>query len=504
LAISGDGFFQVETGTANASGTTTFSGSNLYTRQGDFTLDKNGYIVNGSGYYLTGYNINSSTGAVDTSTTVPIQISALQNNPIPATTITYNANLPQNAAVGFVASTSSVLVYDSYGNTHSANYTWSKTGANTWNLNVSIPDGKDANGNPYNANIPFTFNNGSTGTTGTISAMGAYAAPTAAFTVNSATATGTFTLGTGSTASSFLISQAEQAAGSGVSASINGAASAALAGASLPADGTASAANVATNIAYIIGLMQAAGATGAPATATASGTTVTMTTPSVSVTPDAGGLAGGITWAANSWAGPSAAVDGTTAETAPSTYGAPGTQTAGLPASASINVTFGSGSGATTQALSLNFGSFGSSSGVTQFADSNSSVTVSAFSQDGLPKGSFNSVEIDKNGFVSLNYSNGTNKKINQIPIALFYAEDQLQRISGGAFQATEAAGTPRLVDAGSAGSGTISSSSLEQSNVDISTEFTNLIKAQQVYTANTKVVTTDNQLLQATINMVQ
>ncbi|MFX8688958.1 flagellar basal body rod C-terminal domain-containing protein, partial [Acinetobacter baumannii] len=53
-------------------------------------------------------------------------------------------------------------------------------------------------------------------------------------------------------------------------------------------------------------------------------------------------------------------------------------------------------------------------------------------------------------------------------------------------------------------GAGTFSSSSLEQSNVDISTEFTNLIKAQQVYTANSKVVTTDNSLLQVTINMIQ
>lgn len=368
LAISGSGYFAVETGTASGAGSTIFSGTTLYTRQGDFTLDKNGYIVNGSGYYLTGYTVNSSTGSVDQSKTVPIQISALQNNPIPTTKINYAANLPSNSATGFTASTSTVQVYDAFGNTHSTVYTWSKTGTNAWSLNVSIPDAKDSNGNTFTANIPFTFQSSSTTTTaGTISAISAYTA------------------------------------------------------------GTAS--------------------------------------------------------------------------TPPSPYTAATTQTAGATADATISVTFPGGS---AQSLELDFGTFNGSTGVTQFSDTNTAVTVSDFSQDGLPKGSFNSIEIDKDGFVSLNYSNGTNKKINQIPLALFYAEDKLQRVSGGAFSATEAAGNARLTIAGTSGAGTFSSSSLEQSNVDISTEFTNLIKAQQVYTANSKVVTTDNSLLQVTINMIQ
>ena len=369
LAISGSGYFVVQTGVAAASGTTTFSGSNLYTREGDFTLDKNGYFVNGSGFYLTGYNVDSATGTVDQSKTAPIQISALQNNPIPATKVNYSANLPSNASTGYTASTSTVQVYDAQGTTHAATYTWSKTSANNWSLNVSIPDGTDSNGNkPFSADIPFTFNDGTSGTTaGTIGSIASYTAGTAA--------------------------------------------------------------------------------------------------------------------------------------TPPSPYTPNSVQTSGKTADATISVTF---SGVAAQSLDLIFGTFNGSSGVTQFADTNTSVTVSDFSQDGLAKGSFSSVEVDKNGFVSLNYSNGTNKKLYQVPLAQFYAEDKLQRNTGGAFSATEAAGNARLSVPGLAGAGTISSNSLEQSNVDISTEFTNLIKAQQIYTANTKVVTTDNSLLQVTINMIQ
>lgn len=367
LAISGSGYFQVEAATQTATGSTQFTGTMLYTRQGDFTLDKNGYMVNGSGFYLTGYNVNSYTGVVDTSSTTPIQISALQNNPVATTKVTYNANLPANSATGYTASTSSVQIYDAQGNTHNVNYTWTKTGINTWSLEVSCPDGTDSNGNAYDTTIPFTFNDGSTGTAGTVSSVSSYTAGTA--------------------------------------------------------------------------------------------------------TPT------------------------------PSPYTAPSPQTSGSPDNVSVSMTF---PGGTAQTMTLNFGTFNGSTSLTQFSDVNTTVTISEFSQDGLPKGSFNNVSIDQDGYVSLSYSNGTTKKIYQIPVAQFYAEDQLQRISGGAFEATNSSGNARLTQAGTSGAGTISSSALEQSNVDISTEFTNLIKSQQIYSANSKLVTTDNTLLQTTINMVQ
>ena len=370
LAISGQGYFAVETATTGASGATTFNSQSFYTRQGDFTLDKSGYLVNGSGFYLTGYPV-SSTGVTNTAATSPIQVSALLDNPVATTSVTYVANLPSNAAstmaTPFSSSTSTVAVYDALGNTYDLSYNWVKDASTTnkWYLHVDATSGAGSAGSDYTSVIPFTFNDGTSGTNaGTIGTIG-----------NSA------------------------ASGASGSYSVN--------------------------------------------------------------TPTS----------------------------------------AGSPASVSIAVQF---PGTASQTITMDFGSYNSSTGVTQFADNNSTVTVTNFDQNGLARGSFNNLSIDNNGLVTLNYSNGTTKSIAQIPIVQFYAQDQLQRISGGAYVATLASGSPRYGLAGTAGAGTIASSSLEQSNVDIATQFTQLVQAQEVYSANAKVVTTDNTLLNTTINMVQ
>jgi flagellar hook protein FlgE len=67
---------------------------------------------------------------------------------------------------------------------------------------------------------------------------------------------------------------------------------------------------------------------------------------------------------------------------------------------------------------------------------------------------------------------------------------------------ATAASGLPKVTDANSNGTGKLSIGSLESSNVDIATEFSKLIVAQRAYSANTKIVTTTDQMLQDTINM--
>lgn len=350
LAISGSGYFPVQSASTDATGTTNFNSQFLYTRQGDFSLDKSGYMVNSSGFYLTGYTVDSS-GGVDTSSTTPIQVSALLDDPVATGTVTYSANLPSNAANGYSSSTSTVKIYDALGNTHDLSYAWSKTATNTWDLDISIPDASPA----YTETLTFVFNDGTGGTTaGTIKSL----------------------------------------------------------------------------------------------------------------------------------------TDGTTT-----------VNTAGAPATYDVAVVF---PGTASQTTTLNFGVIGGSGGVSQYADSSGAVSVTNFSQDGLPRGSFDSLGIDSDGLMSINYSNGTTRTIYQIPIVQFYAENKLQRVSGGAYSSTLAAGTPRYSVPGTTGAGTISANSLEQSNVDIATEFTTLIQAQQVYSANAKVVTADNNLLQVTINMVQ
>ena len=351
LAISGQGFFPVIAAVQTTTGGTQFT-NNYYTRQGDFTLNKDGYMVNGSGYYLLGYPI-ASNGTVNTSTTSEIQVSALLDNPVPTSTITYAANLPASATAGaYTATPSTLQVYDALGNQHQMSLTWSKTDVNSWDVVVDVTNGLGA-ASDYTATVPVTFSSAA-GTIGTLSAIGA---------------------------------------GSGY-------------------------------------------------------------------TVDASATSAGL----------------------------------------SFNLSF---PGAGTQAVDLNLGSYGVAGGTTQFANATSTVAVSSFQQNGLGEGSFSNIGINSSGIVAINYSNGSTRQIYQIPIALFNSPDNLQRISGGAYQATLGAGTANLSTAGTNGTGTISSSSLEASNVDIATEFTDMIQAQQVYSANAKTVTTLNSMLNTIIQAI-
>jgi flagellar hook protein FlgE len=176
----------------------------------------------------------------------------------------------------------------------------------------------------------------------------------------------------------------------------------------------------------------------------------------------------------------------------------PTAQGAGAPATFAITQNFGNG----PQTINFNFGTYQTDSGVTQFADT--AITVQTKDQNGVPRGSFENVSITSNGDVNINYTNGQTLTYYQIPVAQFNAPDQLQRLQGSAFRSTLDSGAAQLSVAGTNGSGTISPSTLEESNVDIATQFTQLITAQQVYSANSKVITTADQLLTTVINLIQ
>ncbi|MGB8842716.1 MAG: flagellar hook-basal body complex protein [Aliidongia sp.] len=172
----------------------------------------------------------------------------------------------------------------------------------------------------------------------------------------------------------------------------------------------------------------------------------------------------------------------------------------GGPATFSIAQDFGAG----PQPINFSFGSYGSSSGVTQFTSPQNTVTEGSSSQDGVPVGDFENLSINADGLVNLNYTNGQTLTFFQIPIAQFNAPDQLQRLQGAAFSSTIDSGAASLNQPGVNGAGTIAPSTLEQSNVDIATQFTQLITAQQVYSANSKVITTADQLLTTVIALIQ
>jgi len=171
---------------------------------------------------------------------------------------------------------------------------------------------------------------------------------------------------------------------------------------------------------------------------------------------------------------------------------------AGTAATMSMSMNFGQG----PQTVNLNLGTYGGSSGLTQYAGT--TYDLQGISQDGVPPGSYSGVTTQANGNVVVNYNNGQTTTIAQVPLITFNAPNALQGQNGQSFTATTNSGTPLADAANTNGAGSIVVSSVEGSNVDIATEFSQLIVAQQAYSANAKVITTANDMLQATINMKQ
>jgi flagellar hook protein FlgE len=139
------------------------------------------------------------------------------------------------------------------------------------------------------------------------------------------------------------------------------------------------------------------------------------------------------------------------------------------------------------------------SGGVTQYADPNGTAQVGTLQQDGFAAGQLQGVTVSDNGRVVGTYSNGRTLDLAEITLANFSGANNLKMVDGGAFEATAGSG-PAIYNA----SGKIVGSSLEGSNTDIADEFTKLIVTQQAYSANTRVVTTSNTMVQDLLNMLR
>lgn len=139
------------------------------------------------------------------------------------------------------------------------------------------------------------------------------------------------------------------------------------------------------------------------------------------------------------------------------------------------------------------------SGGMTQFADSNGTARVTEINQDGYPAGELVSVSISDTGRVTSFYSNSRSLELAEVVLANFNADDALRKVDGGAFLETTASGSPIL-----GSSGNIIGSALESSNTDIADEFSKLIITQQAYTANSRIITTSDEMLQEALNIVR
>jgi flagellar hook protein FlgE len=161
-----------------------------------------------------------------------------------------------------------------------------------------------------------------------------------------------------------------------------------------------------------------------------------------------------------------------------------GTLTTGSP----FNVTIPNGQ---TMALDL--------SQTTQLA---ASFSVNAAKANGNAPGSNTGVTISADGSLDFEYSNGQSNLAYTIPLATVASEDNLTSVSGDAFQANQNSGSLRIGTAGQGGFGSVASSSLEDSTVDLASELTTMIEAQSSYQANSKVFQTGADLLDILNNL--
>ena len=196
----------------------------------------------------------------------------------------------------------------------------------------------------------------------------------------------------------------------------------------------------------------------------------------------------------------SATVDGN-AETVTGgtvTFGANGLLASGNTQTVSIT---GLSDGAANQTVTLNLGTIGSATGVTQFGTTS---TVEATSQNGMAAGTLVSVSYDQYGNVQGLFSNGETLPIAQLAIANFSNTGGLLQVGNNDFSANPSSGPPIFGTAGSGGLGSVEGGALEGSNVDISTEFANLIIAQRGFQVNSETVTVADQVLADLANIIQ
>ena len=582
MAINGDGFFVVQKPAAYQDNRPIFDGIDLYTRRGDFQPDKNGYLVNGAGYYLMGIPVDATTGNLVGS--VP-ELLQFQNDFLPAqatTQVEYRANLasypltpdhdtdvagsellnPANFSANPVAGPPQPAKILGAGATLSPDAAAVATG--TVDISGLSSAGGTLNINGTNITITAGMNaaaieaaidaqSGTTNVSASISASNRLVLTSANADTN-VTIGGSSTLAlltelglsVGTTNATNLLTQSAAAAGQTLIFTIG--------------------ANPATTITFGTGVGHVstmaelatalAGVTGGIGSVNTSNGNITVTASSMSDTISVGGTAtalnfgihtlsalpsngtviandlssfldstlGGGAITAYDVSGSPVNIQLRWAKTASALYGgtdtwnlfyqensnATGTQVAWR--NAGVNYTFGPNgqmsplianltlTGVTVDGVPLgDIQLVHGAGGITQFADPNGNVQVNQLQQNGFPAGELQSVSVNDKGRIVGSYSNGRTIDLAEITLANFNGANYLKRIDGGAFEVTDESGTATY-----GAPGKIVGSSLEGSNTDIADEFTKLIITQQAYSANTRVISTSNEMVQDLLNMLR
>jgi flagellar hook protein FlgE len=549
IAINGDGFFDVQKPTGTSDGNPTFNGITDYTRAGDFQVNAQGFLVNSAGYFLEGTAVDPKTGNPLGSVPTVLQFN---NNFVPAqatTAIQYAANLPTvpvttaspNAPAGSITAQGGLNQADFGAN----NPVVAGTPPQPF-INASVVGNAavDKNGTAISAstllsNLSTAVTTGDTitvnGTVINFTASATPSVPSSPFTITPASAgppatPPTLSLNPGNTVGD-LLKAVDQITGN--TSNPSSVSTTAPAGVVTLNSGTASTtdpttgANVANGLdvtADNASIFKSLGFTsttsGLPAaTPTGGSSQGTGFVVGSDVTSfDNESISGGAITVFNS-AGTPVNVQLRWALTAPGTWNlfyqndpnASGQQTAwtnvgtNFTFNANGDLTSPAGGGITIPGLTVGGQSVGdvnlnfASGALTQFASTSGTATVGQITQNGFAAGQLQSVAINNSGTVVGTFSNGQDIDLAQITLSHFNGTNYLQALDGQAYAETEQSGA-----AIQGASGTIKGSSLEGSNTDIADEFTKLIVTQQAYSANTKVITTANDMVQSLLNVLR
>jgi flagellar hook protein FlgE len=439
IAINGGGFYEMQD-----------AGQTVFTRNGQFTTNKAGFIVDASGAQLMGFPVNSA-GVATSGTLQPLQIPQANIPPQVSTFITAQFNLDSGDTVptdtpfsptdpASFNNQSGVTAFDSLGNQQNLSLFFVKGAtAGTWNIYASD------NGNtllPSQGNGPPTLTGASADFPATVAgASGAITINGVAVTIPATGAAPTATVTAAAAAAAI-----NSTAGTGVTASVDASGNLVLSSVATPP------------------------ATTPPATI------------NVSASADATAIFGGATTQAGTAA--PAGLLGT------ATFNTNGTLTSFADASGDVGATPGAvqisipdttGAG-TPLSLSLNL------TGTTQFAGA---FSENGLNTDGFATGVLTGNTTSASGLIEGVYSNGKQLALGQIALATFGDINALSAIGNNFYVQTEASGQPIIGVPGDTNLGSLESNATESSNVDLTTQLVDLITAQRDYQANAQTIKT-------------
>ncbi len=449
LALRGKGLFVLEN-----------NGERFYSRAGTFIFDAEGRLVNSQSGAIVQGKVANEEGIVPPGNYLEdVVIDSNLRLPAVATTdISWGGNLDSSSSLtrseSFIqtgninatllvgeSATNSNTVYDEMGNKYTFNVTYTKTAANTYNM---IYDLKDANGVSVvgPTTVPVVFDPA----TGAMLTMGGN--PPAPINITNATLGINF---------SFDPTDVTQTANSTTLAS------------------TVDANRKPT---IVTGSVTIFDSLGSPHTLTLKFTKVSN----------------------NNWAwacsvpGPSGTLTGNNGTISFNSNGSIASVSPNPPV-----VTFTPSGGASSQNIVLNLGE--QFNGITQ---TSSSSVVSALSQNGSAAASLSNINIDQYGYIVGVFSNGQSRSLAQILVATFPNLNGLLSVGDNLFTVSANTGDPLIGAPGETTGTTIQSGALEQSNVDLSEEFTRMIVSQRGFQASARVVTVSDTLLQEITNLVR